>query len=37
MSEKKKPDNVAWDEDQRKWVANILPYESNIGAPKIVT
>jgi len=32
---KKYPDNVAWDEDKQKWVANILPYASNVGAPII--
>jgi hypothetical protein len=32
---KKYPDNVAWDEDKQKWVANILPYASNVGAPVI--
>jgi hypothetical protein len=31
----KKPDNVAWDEEKQKWVANILPYASNVGAPVI--
>jgi len=31
----KKPDNVAWDEEKQKWVANILPYASNVGAPAI--
>lgn len=29
------PDNVAWDDDKKKWVANILPYASNVGAPVI--
>jgi len=32
---KKYPDNVAWDENKQKWVANILPYASNVGAPVI--
>ena len=32
---KKYPDNVAWDEDEQRWVANILPYASNVGAPVI--
>lgn len=32
---KKYPDNVAWDEKEQRWVANILPYASNIGAPII--
>ena len=36
MSKKKRPDNVAWDEEKGRWVANILPYASNVGAPKIV-
>ena len=31
----KHPDNVAWDNQEEKWVANILPYASNIGAPVI--
>jgi len=29
------PDNVAWDDDKKRWVANILPYASNVGAPVI--
>ena len=28
-------DNVAWDNQKEKWVANILPYASNVGAPVI--
>ena len=32
---KKYPDNVAWDEENERWVANILPYASNVGAPVI--
>ena len=32
---KKYPDNVAWDEEEQRWVANILPYASNVGAPVI--
>jgi len=32
---KKYPDNVAWDEGEQRWVANILPYASNVGAPVI--
>ena len=28
----KHPDNVAWDNQKEKWVANILPYASNVGA-----
>ena len=31
----KHPDNVAWDNQKEKWVANILPYASNVGAPVI--
>ena len=31
----KYPDNVAWDEKNQKWVAGILPYASNVGAPAI--
>ncbi len=29
------PDNVAWDDKEKRWVANILPYASNVGAPVI--
>ena len=32
---KKYPDNVAWDEKEQRWVANILPYASNVEAPVI--
>jgi hypothetical protein len=31
----KYPDNVAWDDEEKRWVANILPYASNVGAPVI--
>ena len=31
----KYPDNVAWDENEQRWVAHILPYASNVGAPVI--
>jgi hypothetical protein len=31
----KYPDNVAWDNEEERWVANILPYASNVGAPVI--
>ena len=31
----KYPDNVAWDDEKKRWVANILPYASNVGAPVI--
>ena len=31
----KYPDNVAWDDQEKRWVANILPYASNVGAPVI--
>jgi len=31
----KYPDNVAWDDQKKRWVANILPYASNVGAPVI--
>lgn len=31
----KYPDNIAYDEKEGKWVANILPYASNVGAPAI--
>ena len=31
----KYPDNVAWDDQEERWVANILPYASNVGAPVI--
>ena len=29
------PDNVAWSDKEERWVANILPYASNVGAPVI--
>jgi hypothetical protein len=29
------PDNIAWDDKEKRWVANILPYASNVGAPVI--
>ena len=32
---KKYPDNVVWDNDKQRWVANILPYPTNVGAPLI--
>jgi len=32
----KKPDNVAWDEKDGKYVQSILPYGSNVSAPAIV-
>jgi len=32
---KKYPDNVAWNEKEQRWVANVLPYASNVGAPVI--
>jgi len=31
----KYPDNVAWNDKEERWVANILPYASNVGAPVI--
>ena len=31
----KYPDNVAWDDKEERWTANILPYASNVGAPVI--
>ena len=31
----KYPDNVAWDDEEERWIANILPYASNVGAPVI--
>ena len=31
----KYPDNVAWDDKEKRWVAHILPYASNVGAPVI--
>ena len=31
----KYPDNVAWDDVEKRWVAHILPYASNVGAPVI--
>lgn len=35
MKEKKKPDNIVFDEASQKYNANILPYASNVGAPSI--
>jgi len=31
--QKKKPDNVVWDEKTEKYNAHLLPYPSNVGAP----
>lgn len=33
---KKYPDNVVWDEKSQKFISNILPYGSNVGAPAII-
>lgn len=35
MKEKKKPDNIVFDEETGKYNANILPYASNVSAPSI--
>lgn len=32
---KKKPDNVVWDDENKRYNSNILPYGSNVGAPSI--
>jgi hypothetical protein len=37
MSEKKKPDNVVYDEQSETYNAALLPYASGVGAPKITT
>lgn len=37
MNKKKKPDQVAYDEEKDKYTAAILPYASNVGAPAIRT
>ncbi len=33
--EKKKPDSIVYDEESKKYNANILPYATNVGAPSI--
>ncbi|MEL6917817.1 MAG: DUF2452 domain-containing protein [Bacteroidota bacterium] len=35
MKEKKKPDQVVFDEETQKYNSSILPYASGVGAPKI--
>jgi hypothetical protein len=35
MKEKKKPDNIVFDETTQKYNANILPYATSVGAPAI--
>lgn len=35
FGQKKRPDNVAFDEETQSYVANILPYATNLGAPVI--
>ncbi len=37
MSEKKKPDQIVYDEETGTYNAAILPYASGVGAPKITT
>ncbi len=32
----KKPDNVAWDEKEGKYIQSLLPYGTNLSAPTIV-
>ena len=32
----KKPDNVAWDEKEGKYIQSLLPYGTNLSAPAIV-
>ena len=31
----KKPDNIAWDDENKQYNPSILPYGSNVGAPSI--
>jgi len=33
---KKKPDNIVWNKDTRKYEASILPYGTNVSAPAII-
>lgn len=35
MGDRKKPDNVAWDEKQGRYISSILPYSTNVGGPVI--
>jgi len=37
MSNKKKPDQVVFDDEKEKYNASTLPYASNVGAPAIIT
>lgn len=37
MSDKKKPDQVVYDEESGTYNAALLPYASGVGAPKITT
>ncbi|MEM6517072.1 MAG: DUF2452 domain-containing protein [Bacteroidota bacterium] len=37
MNKKKKPDQVAYDEEKEQYNASVLPYASNVGAPAIKT
>jgi len=32
----KKPDNIVWNEETRKYEASILPYGTNVSAPAII-
>lgn len=35
MSQKKKPDNVVYDEEKKRYDSALKPYATNVGAPKI--
>lgn len=37
MSKKKRPDNVVFNEDTKKYDASLKPYGTNVGAPSIVS
>ena len=37
MGENKKPDQVVYDEESKKYTAALMPYATNIGAPVITT
>lgn len=35
MGVRKKPDNVAWDDENERYISSILPYSTNVGGPVI--
>ncbi len=37
MTDKKKPDNIVFDDENQKYDASLKPYTTNVGAPAIVT